>query len=130
MKHLEGVIAGLVAGHDHHGFSTVQLGKAEIDDVAGEGGGFPGFDDLVAAHRDQPDPVETPKERFSRALQLERRLEAGEPVTADQQRWLSIYQTQPEYAAERGMWEDFGDRYLARGAAVGGQRPSGGDIEQ
>lgn len=84
----------------------------------------------IAAHRDQTDPEETPKERFSRAVELERRLEAGEPVTADQQRWLSIYQTQPEYAAERSMWEDFGDRYLARGAAAGGQKPSGGDIEQ
>lgn len=84
----------------------------------------------IAAHRDQPDKEEQPKERFARALHLEGRLEAGEPVTADQQRWLSIYQTQPEYAAERGMWEDFGDSYLARGAAVGGQSPSGGGIEQ
>ena len=52
---------------------------------------------------------ETQRERFRRALDLERRLEAGEAVTPEQQRWLSVYQTQPEYRAERLLWDDLGD---------------------
>ncbi|WP_456386102.1 transposase domain-containing protein [Profundibacter sp.] len=66
----------------------------------------------LAAHRDPVDTDELPRERFQRALELERALEAGKPATADQQRWLSVYQSQPEYTAERILWEDFGDAYF------------------
>lgn len=66
----------------------------------------------LAAHRDPVDVDELPRDRFQRALQLECALEACKPVTADQQRWLSVYQSQPEYTAERILWKDFGDEYF------------------
>jgi len=52
---------------------------------------------------------EEPRERFRRALQLERAQAAGGTLTAEQQRWLSVYQTQPEYRAERMLWDELGD---------------------
>ncbi len=52
---------------------------------------------------------ETETDRFKRALDLERRAEAGEPLTVEQQRWLSVYQSQPEYRAQRGIYDAFGD---------------------
>lgn len=65
----------------------------------------------LAAHRAAPAPVaeEEPRERFRRALQLERAMGGGERLTAEQQRWLSVYQTQPEYRAERMLWDERGD---------------------
>lgn len=57
-------------------------------------------------------PEDTARERFKRALELERRLSAGEPITTEQQRMLSVYQTTPEYLSERSMWEGFGDAYF------------------
>lgn len=56
------------------------------------------------------EPVEeSARERFRRALDIERQLAAGDGVTRDQERWLSAYQTTPEYQAERLLWDDFGD---------------------
>ncbi|MFP5479897.1 MAG: hypothetical protein ACLGIE_09445 [Alphaproteobacteria bacterium] len=52
---------------------------------------------------------ETARDRFKRALDIERRLEAGQPVTRDQQRWLSQFQNTSEYRSERLLWDDFGD---------------------
>jgi hypothetical protein len=52
---------------------------------------------------------ETSRERFRRALELERAMAAGGDVTPEQQRWLSVYQTGPEYGGERQVWESFGD---------------------
>ncbi|PKP63907.1 MAG: transposase, partial [Alphaproteobacteria bacterium HGW-Alphaproteobacteria-8] len=65
----------------------------------------------LAAHRSAPVRVaeEEPRERFRRALELERALDAGDRLTAEQQRWLSVYQTQPEYRAERMLWDERGD---------------------
>jgi putative transposase len=64
----------------------------------------------LAARRNAAVPTEeTARDRFKRALDLERALEAGQPVTREQQRWLSQYQTSSEYRAERGLWADFGD---------------------
>lgn len=60
----------------------------------------------------QPAPVaeeEPARSRFRRALDLEAMVQRGEPVTAEQQRWLSVYQTTPEYRSEHLLWEDFGD---------------------
>jgi putative transposase len=69
--------------------------------------------DLAARRAAVPAPAEdTPRDRFRRALELERRLTAGEPVTIEQQRMLSVYQTTPEYQSERLLWEGFGDAYL------------------
>jgi len=65
----------------------------------------------LAAHRAAPAHVaeEEPRERFRRALQLERAMGAGERLTAEQQRWLSVYQSTPEYRAERMLWDERGD---------------------
>ncbi len=53
--------------------------------------------------------AEDSRDRFRRALELSRALERGEAVTADQQRWLSIYQTSNEYRAEKMAWDEVGD---------------------
>lgn len=65
----------------------------------------------LAARRNaaQPSPEETARERFKRALELERQIASGKPVTIEQQRMLSVYQTTAEYIAERSLWDDFGD---------------------
>lgn len=52
---------------------------------------------------------ESDRDRFRRALDLERALEAGEPVTTEQQRWLSMFQNSAPYRAERLLHDQFGD---------------------
>jgi putative transposase len=47
--------------------------------------------------------IETPRERFLRAEDLERRIEAGETIPAEQEQWLRIYRSEPEYRAEKRM---------------------------
>lgn len=66
--------------------------------------------DLAARRNAQdPAPEETARDRFRRALDLERAMKEGRDVTREQQRWLSQYQTSSEYRSERGLWTDFGD---------------------
>lgn len=67
--------------------------------------------DLVARQAPKPAP-EAPRERFARALEMERRVEAGAEVTPEQAQWLRVYQSTPEYRAERMLWSDFGDAYF------------------
>jgi putative transposase len=64
--------------------------------------------DLTQRRAPQP-TEETSRERFRRALELERAMAAGGDITPEQQRWLSVYQTSPEYGGERKVWESFGD---------------------
>jgi hypothetical protein len=68
----------------------------------------------LAARRAGPAPeaAEAPRERFRRALEIERRHEAGEAVTPEQLRWLGHYRATPEYRAERMLWADFGEAYF------------------
>lgn len=66
----------------------------------------------LAARRAPKPAQEAPKERFQRALELERSLVAGGAITGEQLRWLRGYQKTPEYRAERAMWADFGDTYF------------------
>lgn len=61
------------------------------------------------ARRAPPAPEDGPRERFRRALDIERALEAGQDVPPEQQRWLSIYQTSSECRAQRQLWSRFGD---------------------
>ena len=62
------------------------------------------------ATRTAPGPAEeTDRDRFRRALDLERRQEAGEVLTSDQARWLTGFQASSAYRAERLLWDDFGD---------------------
>lgn len=57
----------------------------------------------------QPEPQEAARERFRRALELERQLERREPITPEQQRWLAGYQSTAEYRGELALWKDHGD---------------------
>lgn len=66
----------------------------------------------LASRRPQPVAEEPARERFRRALGLERELEAGAVLTAEQVRWLNGYQRTSEYRAERMLWEDFGDAFF------------------
>lgn len=70
----------------------------------------------LAARRAKAAPAveeeETARQRFRRMLELERRIEAGEPVTKEQRTALLGYQTSPEYIAERSMWSQFGEAYF------------------
>jgi transposase InsO family protein len=50
-----------------------------------------------------------PRTRFRRALDIERAIAAGEPVTEAQQRWALRYAATAEYRAERTVWDDYGD---------------------
>lgn len=63
-----------------------------------------------AARRGTADPAEeSPRERFRRALELERQVEAGGRLTRDQDAWLGSYRQTAEYRAERMLWDDMGD---------------------
>lgn len=55
---------------------------------------------------------ETPKDRFLRALEIERRSEAGQPIGSAEASWLLNYRSQPEYTRQRMLWEDFGEAAL------------------
>jgi transposase InsO family protein len=60
---------------------------------------------------------ESADSRFRRALEIERRLDAGEQAPPDDLVWLGSYQGTPEYRARKRMVADFGDAYIAgRGA--------------
>jgi hypothetical protein len=68
--------------------------------------------DLAARRLAVAPEEETARQRFKRMLELERRIEAGEPVTQEQRTALQGYQTSPEYIAERSMWSQFGEAYF------------------
>ncbi|WP_286173782.1 Mu transposase C-terminal domain-containing protein [Rhodobacter sp. NTK016B] len=68
--------------------------------------------EFSAAKTVAPASDETAKDRFGRALALERAIEAGGAITDEQSRWLRVYQSTPEYRAERMLWSDFGDAYF------------------
>ena len=57
--------------------------------------------------------AETPQRRFARALDLERRIEAGASLGEADARWLSIYREGTEYRTYSMLYEDFGDKALA-----------------
>jgi transposase InsO family protein len=53
--------------------------------------------------------LDTPATRFRRALDIERALDKGRAVDAEDRRWLGVYSTQPEYRARKMLAEDFGE---------------------
>ena len=57
-----------------------------------------------------PEAPESPRERFRRALELERAEAEGRAITSDQSRWLDGYRTTSEYRAERLQWDIHGDQ--------------------
>lgn len=62
--------------------------------------------------RPQP-PSETPQQRFRRALEMEAALRAGHPVDPADEAWLRIYQQQPQYQAQKMIFEDLGAAMFA-----------------
>lgn len=66
----------------------------------------------LAARRNPPPAMEAPRERFRRALELERKVADGGTITNEQVQWLKGYQSTPEYRSERTLWADFGDAYF------------------
>ena len=63
------------------------------------------------ARRAPPEPAAaiTTREMFRQSLDVARRLEAAEPVTAEEERWLRMYQTTSEYRAEKLIWDHYGE---------------------
>jgi hypothetical protein len=59
--------------------------------------------------RPVPEAAETARERFRRALELERAADTGATLTSDQRRWLAGYQTTSEYRTERRLHDNHGD---------------------
>lgn len=55
---------------------------------------------------------ETRETRFTRALDIEQRQKAGQPVSDEEARWVGVYRAQPEYRAMAKLYEDFGDAVL------------------
>lgn len=54
-------------------------------------------------------PVETGADRFRRALAIEARSEAGEPIGEAEAAWFAIYRDTPEYRSQRTLYDDFGE---------------------
>ena len=53
-------------------------------------------------------PVESAKDRFKRALEIEAMQRAGREIDPADEAWLRIYQKQPQYQAQKLMFEEFG----------------------
>lgn len=67
----------------------------------------------LQTRRAQPvDQGESEIERFKRALELESKRDAGEALTPEQERFLTMYGQTSEYRAHKRMLEDFGVSYL------------------
>lgn len=60
----------------------------------------------------EPRDTETPADRFRRALDIEARAEAGQPVGAAEADWLRTYQGLPEYRSQRRAYEEWGESAL------------------
>ena len=58
------------------------------------------------------DLVEPPAARFRRALDIEARSDAGQPVGSAEADWLKIYSETPEYTRQRMLFDDFGEAGL------------------
>ncbi len=56
--------------------------------------------------------AESPADRFRRALAIEARSEAGQPIGSAEADWLKIYRETPEYTRQRMLFDDFGDAAL------------------
>ncbi len=54
------------------------------------------------------------RELYRRALELERKLEAGDDITSEQKRWLHSYQDTSDYRSMQLMVKNFGEAYLAK----------------
>lgn len=68
--------------------------------------------DFKRAQEEEASPVETPADRFRRAMQMEARSEAGQTLGRAEVEWLQNYQNTPEFTRQRIMFEDFGEAGL------------------
>lgn len=57
----------------------------------------------------EPEPEETGGDRFRRALALEAREAAGEPIGEAEARWLIGYRDTPEYRSQRRLYDEWGE---------------------
>ncbi len=64
---------------------------------------------LDAARAKAPPREDSARDRFARALELDRRAAAGEAVADEDRRWLARYRETPEYRAQHRLYQDFGD---------------------
>jgi putative transposase len=51
---------------------------------------------------------DSPRDRFARALEIQVRLEMGQSISAEDQRWFNVYRNQPEFTSRTKFAEDFG----------------------
>jgi putative transposase len=56
-----------------------------------------------------PEPESEEMALFRLALRVEALMAAGEPVTAEEARWLRGYQATATYRGQRGLYDEFGD---------------------
>lgn len=52
----------------------------------------------------------TPEQRFRRWLDVAARLQASEPVAADEAHWAGTYETSAEFKIQKALYDDFGDQ--------------------
>jgi hypothetical protein len=69
--------------------------------------------DLASARAARAPASDAGRENYARALDLERKLAAGEAVTKDQRIWLEGYRTTPEYRTWAALVADYGEAILA-----------------
>lgn len=65
--------------------------------------------DFRAAVEAPAEVEETSADRFRRALAIEARSEAGEPVGGAEADWLTIYRDTPEYRSHRVLYDEWGE---------------------
>jgi putative transposase len=65
------------------------------------------------AARKEAQAEETSRQRFKRYLELKAAEARREPLTREQEKFLSLYPTSEEYRTENGAYQDFGDAYFA-----------------
>jgi len=80
-----------------------------------DNGAFESTEALIDAAMTHPKVValpETRQQRFRRALEMDARLERGEPLTNEELLWLGGYREGSEWKALRQAFEDFGESAL------------------
>jgi transposase InsO family protein len=71
--------------------------------------------DRLAAEINTPAEVvrlQSPEERFSRVLEIENRIKAGDAVSAEDRRWAERQARLPDIKTRRMLFEDFGEAVL------------------
>ncbi|MCW8842345.1 MAG: Mu transposase C-terminal domain-containing protein, partial [Rhodobacteraceae bacterium] len=107
----EAKVVQIARGDQRPAASRVRRPQYRDEQSAEEKAEVLAFQKKVAAEQaaEAAKPAEdTPEDRYMRALDLERRSEAGERLGEAEVRWLGRYQQTPEYRGQRRMMESFG----------------------